>query len=391
MELIDYLKTMLKENASDLYLTTGAPPMIKVHGDHLPVNDIKFERGDVKKIAYAMMDEDKQRLFEKNWEMNMALSIEDVGRFRVNIFLQRNEVGIVIRAIQMDIPHPEDLSLPDILKEIVMKKSGLILFVGATGTGKSTSLASLIQYRNERATGHIITIEDPIEFLHQHIKSVVNQREIGVDTMSYSDALENAMRQAPDVILEGEVRDRKAMEYAMTFAETGHLCLTTLHAHNSSQAIDRIINFFPQERHKQLLLDLSLNLTAVVSQRLIKTEGGKKRMAAFEILLNTPLVADMIKRGEVESLREVMQKSESLGMQTFDTAIYNLYNEGKIDQEEALRNADSPNNLRIKINLAKGVVADGEGLSIQEEKEEFQLLRGGSKIEASNLNSDNNR
>lgn len=351
MEFKDYLKIMVMKDASDIYLTTGAPPCAKFHGVLKPLEKTTLPANKVREIAYSVMDDEQIAEFEKKPEMNLALSEPGVGRFRVNIFKQRNQVAMVIRNIKTDIPDMESLGLPEILKNIIMSKRGLVLFVGATGSGKSTSLASLIDYRNRNTSGHIITIEDPIEFVHQHKNSIVNQREVGVDTDSYEDALANTLRQAPDVILIGEVRHRETMEHAIAFAETGHLAISTLHANNANQALDRIINFFPEDRRDQLLLDLSLNLRAFVSQRLIPSTDGR-RAAAFEILLGTPLVCDMIKRGEVGELKEIMEKSENLGMRTFDSALFELYQEGKISEEEALRNADSANNLRIKINLA---------------------------------------
>lgn len=353
MEFKDYLKIMIMKEASDLYLTTGAPPSAKVHGTIKPLDPATLSAGVVKDIAYDIMDEEQIADFKKKPEMNLALSEPGIGRFRVNIFKQRNQVSMVIRHIKTDIPDGNVLGLPPVLNKIIMSKRGLVLFVGATGSGKSTSLASLIDYRNINSSGHIITIEDPIEFVHQHKKSIVNQREVGVDTDSYEDALKNTLRQAPDVILIGEIRDRETMEHALAFAETGHLCISTLHANNANQAMDRIINFFPEERHNQLLLDLSLNLRSFISQRLIPTVDGK-RAGAFEILIGTPLVCDMIKRGDISGIKEVMEKSENLGMITFDQALFRLYEAGKITEEEALRNADSANNLRLKISLAEG-------------------------------------
>ena len=374
MEFKDYLKIMVMKEASDLYLTTGAAPSAKVHGVIKPLENATLPAGVVKDIAYDMMDEEQIADFKRKPEMNLALSEPGIGRFRVNIFKQRNQVGMVIRHIKTDIPDMHSLGLPPVLSKIIMSKRGLVLFVGATGSGKSTSLASLIDYRNSNSSGHIITIEDPIEFVHMHKKSIINQREVGVDTDSYEDALKNTLRQAPDVILIGEIRDRETMEHAIAFAETGHLCISTLHANNANQAMDRIINFFPEERHNQLLLDLSLNLRAFISQRLIPTVDGK-RVGAFEIMIGTPLICDMVKRGEVSSIKEVMEKSENLGMATFDQALYRLYEAGKITEEEALRNADSANNLRLKISLADSnpdqIANDTKLTILQEENDDL--------------------
>lgn len=351
MRLMNYFKMMMEADASDLFLSTKAAPCIKIHGQLKTLPEEPFEIGEIKKIAYELMSTDQIKYFEKHNDINLAFSERGLGRFRVNVFSQRNEVAMVIRALRIKIPSPDDLGLPEILKTLILKKSGLIIVTGATGVGKSTTLASLIKYRSENAAGHIITIEDPIEFLHKHNNaSIINQREIGVDTKDYNSALANALRQAPDLILIGEARTIEAMEYALRFAETGHLCLTTLHAHNAYQAIDRIINFFPSDRHKQLLLDLSLHLSAVVSQRLIPTKSGR-RIAAFEIMICTPLISDLIRTNRIEEIRGVMEKSESLGMQTFDNALFHLYQSGEITLEEALHNADSANNLRIKISL----------------------------------------
>ena len=350
MDFKDYLKIMVMKEASDLYLTTGAPPSAKIQGILTPLEQTPVPPGRVKEIAYELMDQDQIRAFEQKPEMNLAISEPGVGRFRVNIFKQRNQVAMVVRAIKMQIPNCDQLNLPPILKKVIMQKRGLLLFVGGTGSGKSTSLASLIDYRNANSAGHIITIEDPIEFVHQHKKSIVNQREVGVDTESFEDALKNTLRQAPDVILIGEIRDRETMEHAIAFAETGHLAISTLHANSSNQALDRIINFFPEERRNQLLMDLSLNVRGIISQRLVPTIDGK-RTVAVEILLGTPLICDLILKGEVNNIKEVMQKSENLGMQTFDAALYHLFRDGKITLEEALRNADSQNNLRLRISL----------------------------------------
>ena len=351
MEFKDFLKIMVMKDASDLYLSTGAPASMKFHGQLKVVDKATLTPDRIKEIAYALMDDEQIKQFEHKPEMNLAVSETGVGRFRVNIFKQRNTIGMVVRNIKTQIPQWQELGLPPVLTEVIMAKRGLVLFVGATGSGKSTSLASLIDYRNMHSAGHIITIEDPVEFIHHHKKSIVNQREVGLDTDTYEDALKNTLRQAPDVILIGEIRDRETMEHAITFAETGHLAISTLHANNANQALDRIINFFPEDRRNQLLLDLSLNIRAFVSQRLIPTVDGK-RAAAIEILLGTPLVQDMIRRGDVHEIKEVMAKSENLGMQTFDSALYKIYMEGRISLEEALRNADSPNNLRLRINLS---------------------------------------
>ena len=371
MDFKDYLKIMVMRDASDLYLTTGAPPSCKIQGILTPIEPDPLPPNRVKQIAYEIMEKDQIEDFEHVPEMNLAVSETGIGRFRVNIFKQRNQVGMVVRAIKTEIPNPETLGLPQILKKIVMQKRGLILFVGGTGSGKTTSLASLIDYRNVNSAGHIITIEDPIEFIHQHKKSIINQREVGMDTLTYEDALKNTLRQAPDVILIGEIRDRHTMEHAIAFAETGHLAISTLHANNANQALDRIINFFPEERRQQLLMDLSLNVRAIVSQRLIPTLDGK-RAVAVEILIGTPMVADLILKGEVSMIKEIMEKSENLGMQTFDGALFRLYKDGKISLEEALRNADSQNNLRLRISLsereaAKLVQDSGANLSIADE------------------------
>ena len=359
MEFKDLLKVMTAKEGSDLFMTTGAPPSMKAFGKLVPMTDKALPPGATRKIAYSIMDEEQIADFEKNLEMNLALVEEGVGRFRVNIFRQQNEIGIVARNIKTVIPQYQDLGLPDTLTNLVMNKNGLVLFVGGTGSGKSTSLASLIDYRNSNSDGHIITIEDPVEFVHTHKKSIINQREVGVDTNSYEEALKNTLRQAPDVILIGEIRSRETMEHAIAFAETGHLCLSTLHANNANQALDRIINFFPEDRHKQLFLDLSLNLRGFVSQRLIPSVDGK-RVVAIEILLGTPRVQDLIKNGKIDEIKEVMEKSEQQGMRTFDSALYHLYREGKITLEEALRNADSKNNLRLKISLAESEVGSDD-------------------------------
>ncbi|MDO9519500.1 MAG: PilT/PilU family type 4a pilus ATPase [Pseudohongiella sp.] len=363
----DLLKIMISKEGSDLFLTADAPPSIKAFGHMLALGSQVLPAGTVEKIAAQIMSPDQAKAFEKDPELNLALSEPDVGRFRVNIFRQRGQMAMVVRHIKTDIPSCEQLSLPDTLKQLVMQKRGLVMFVGGTGSGKSTSLAALLDYRNQNFDGHIITIEDPIEFIHPHKKSIVSQREVGVDTVSYEAALKNTLRQAPDVILIGEIRSQETMEHALAFAETGHLCLSTLHANNANQALDRIINFFPEERHKQLFMDLSLNLRGLVSQRLVPSVDGK-RAAAFEILLGTPRVCDLIKQGKVDEIKEVMEKSQDQGMMTFDSALYQLHLAGRITEEEALKNADSRNNLRLKIQLSDGPNAAPEdkftGLSL---------------------------
>ncbi len=368
----DLLRIMIQKEGSDLFLTTGAPPSMKAYGKLVPMSTQPLPPGAVKQIAYQIMTPEQIKDFEKSPEMNLAIADPDIGRFRVNIFQQRGQIAIVARNIKTEIPSWQKLGLPEILTKLIMQKRGLILFVGGTGSGKSTSLAALIDYRNTNSDGHIITIEDPVEFVHQHKKSIINQREVGVDTKSYEEALKNTLRQAPDVILIGEIRSQETMEHALAFAETGHLCLSTLHANNANQALDRIINFFPEERHKQLFMDLSLNLQGFVSQRLIPTVDGK-RAAAIEILLGTPRVCDLIKQGKVDEIKEVMEKSENQGMKTFDSALFDLYKAGRISLEEALKNADSKNNLRLRIQLSEGKKPTGEedddsglgGLSLQ--------------------------
>ncbi|MCG7199538.1 PilT/PilU family type 4a pilus ATPase [Marinobacter pelagius] len=375
----DYLKILAKHDGSDLYLSTGAPPCAKFHGSLKPIDRSPMGPGAIKDIAYTIMDDEQIAEFEQELEMNLAYSIRNVGRFRINIFRQRNEISIVARNIVTEIPNADDLGLPPILKDVVMAKRGLVLFVGATGSGKSTSLAALIDHRNTNSAGHIITIEDPVEYIHRHKKCIVNQREVGVDTRSFQKALKNTLRQAPDVILIGEIRDRETMEHALAFAETGHLCISTLHANNANQALDRIINFFPEERRPQLLMDLAMNLRAFVSQRLVPTVD-KKRCAAIEILLGTPTISELILRGEIEGIKEIMEKSANIGMQTFDLALFNLWKEGKISEDEALKNADSANNLRLKIKLhgqgdadssaASGPTGSGLSLKIEEDEED---------------------
>ena len=368
VDLKEYLLILARRDGSDIYLSVGAPPCAKFQGVLRALDKEPLPHGRVKEIAYSILNPGQIKEFEKTLELNLAISESGVGRFRVNIFKQRGEVSMVIRNIKTDLPNVKDLGLPPVLTEVIMSKRGLILFVGGTGSGKSTSLAALIDHRNTHSGGHIITIEDPIEFIHRHKRSIVNQREIGVDTLSYADALKNTLRQAPDVILIGEVRDRETMEHALAFAETGHLAISTLHANSANQALDRIINFFPEERRPQLLTDLSANLRAFVSQRLIPTVDGK-RVAAIEILLHSPMVETLIKRGEVAGLKEIMEKASGMGMQTFDQALFELHKTGKISFEEAIKNADSANNLRLRINLSGEAPSaekpGGVGLSLE--------------------------
>lgn len=353
MDISYFLKLMVQKNASDMFLSTGAPVNIKVEGKLHPLGSTGLPPGMIKKIAYSLMDEGHVPEFEKNYELNLAIAVRDAGRFRVNVFKQRGEVGMVIRHIKSQIPKLEDLRLPPLLKELVMVKRGLILVVGATGSGKSTTLASMLGYRNANATGHILTIEDPIEFLHSHDQSIVNQREVGIDTLSYANALKNAMREAPDVILIGEILDRETMQAAIAYAETGHLCLATLHSNNADQTLGRILNFFPESAHKQLLMDLSLNLNAIMSQRLVLDKNAK-RVPASEILITTPLLKDMIRKGQISDVKDAMDKSLDAGMLTFDQSLLELYQSGQVELEEALRNADSPDGLALKIRMSEG-------------------------------------
>jgi twitching motility protein PilU len=341
---------MVEKDASDIYLTVASPPMYRIQGVVQPIGDHVFTPEEVEALAKSFMNERQWQEFSEQMEMNLALSYRRLSRFRVNAFRQRGSVGIVIRRIKVEIESLDDLRLPPILQDIVMTKRGLVLVVGATGSGKSTTLAAMIDHRNTHASGHIITVEDPIEFVHRHKKSIVNQRELGFDTQSWNDALKNAMRQAPDVILIGEIRDSESMEAAITFADTGHLCLGTLHSTNSNQSFERILNFFPEERHAQILMQLSLNLRSIISQRLIPGVDGK-RVPAIEILMDTPRVKALVKKGEVDILKEAMEQGIQEGCQTFDHALFLLYKEGKITLEQALINADSANNLRIKIKL----------------------------------------
>jgi len=347
----DLLRAMVAKKASDLFITAGFPPAIKLDGKMTPVANQPLTPQHTTELARAMMNDRQAQEFEATKECNFAISPGGIGRFRVNAFVQQARIGMVLRTITTTIPKFEDLRLPAVLKDLVMTKRGLIIVVGATGSGKSTSLAAMVGYRNENSYGHIITIEDPIEFTHEHKNCVITQREVGVDTENWFAALKNTLRQAPDVILIGEIRDRETMDYAVAFAETGHLCMATLHANSANQALDRIINFFPEDRRSQLLMDLSLNIRALVSQRLIPNKDGKGRVAAVEILLNSPLIQDLIFKGEVHEIKAIMAKSRELGMQTFDQHLFELYENGSISYEDALRNADSVNELRLMIKL----------------------------------------
>jgi len=365
MDFDSLLKLMVHKNASDLFITAGIPPSMKINGKIMPVVKGSLTPDQARQVVYGIMNQSQIDEFEASHECNFALSRSGIGRFRVNVFQQRNQAGMVLRKIETVIPTFEQLNLPMLLKELAMTKRGIILFVGGTGTGKSTSLASMVDYRNTNSHGHIITIEDPIEYVHQHKGCIVTQREVGIDTRTFDDALVNTLRQAPDVILIGEIRHPETMDHAIAFAETGHLCLATLHANNANQAMDRIINFFPEERRSQLLMDLSLNLKAIVSQRLIPTVNGEERRAAFEILINTPLMADLILKGEVHEMKGLMKKSGEQGMKTFDQALVELFHEGVISLEEALRNADSPNEVRLMIKLAEQGGVDELGASLE--------------------------
>ena len=347
----DLLKLMITRKASDLFITAGFPPAMKIDGKLTPVSSQTLNTQQTAEIARTVMNDKQAQEFKETLECNFAISMPSVGRFRVNAFIQRSAVGLVFRVINTNIPKFDDLKLPPILKDVVMAKRGLIIFVGGTGSGKSTSMAAMLGHRNESSYGHIITIEDPVEFIHGHKNCIVTQREVGVDTESWHAALKNTLRQAPDVIMIGEIRDRETMDYAIAFSETGHLCLATLHANSTNQALDRIINFFPEERRQQLLMDLSLNLRCIASQRLIPKLDSTGRVAAVEVLLHSPLISDLIYKGDVHAIKEIMAKSRELGMQTFDQALFDLFESGQISYDDALRNADSVNDLRLKFKL----------------------------------------
>jgi len=373
IDFASFLKLMAHHKASDMFITAGMPPSMKLHGKIAPITQSPLTPQQARELVLNVMTPSQREEFERTHECNFAIGVAGIGRFRVSCFYQRNQVGMVLRRIESKIPTVDELALPPIIKTLAMTKRGIIIFVGATGTGKSTSLAAMIGHRNQNSTGHIITIEDPIEFVHKHEGCIITQREVGIDTESWEAALKNTLRQAPDVIMIGEVRTREGMDHAIAFAETGHLVLCTLHANNANQAMDRIINFFPEDRRQQLLMDLSLNLKGVVAQQLIPTPDGKGRRVAMEILLGTPLVQDYIREGEIGKLKEVMKESVNLGMKTFDQALFELYQAGEIGYEDALRHADSANEVRLRIKLAQGgdaqTLSQGlEGVGISELK-----------------------
>ena len=360
--VFDLLRLMIGKKASDMFITAGFPPAMKIDGKMTPISQQVLSAQQAREIARSIMNDKQAAEFDASSECNFAIGLPGVARFRVNAFVQRGSVGLVFRTIATKIPKLEDLGLPEVLKDVAMTKRGLVIFVGGTGSGKSTSLAAMIGYRNENSYGHIITIEDPVEFVHEHKNCIITQREVGVDTENWHIALKNTLRQAPDVILIGEIRDRETMDYAIAFAETGHLCMATLHANSTNQALDRIINFFPEERRHQLLMDLSLNTRAFISQRLIPKVDGIGRAAAIEIMINSPLISDLIFKGDVHEIKEIIGRSRELGMQTFDQALYDLHESGAISYEDALKNADSVNDLRLKVKL-HGKGAHGKDLS----------------------------
>ncbi len=365
--VFDLLKLMKAKDASDLFITAGFPPAMKVDGKLTPISKTKLSAEQTNEICFAVMDEKQSATFRAENECNFSIGLPSVARFRVNAFIQRGSVGMVFRTINSVIPKIDDLGLPLAIKEVALMKRGLMIVVGATGSGKSTTLASMVDHRNTHSHGHIVTIEDPIEFMHDHGNCIVTQREVGVDTDSWHNALKNTLRQAPDVILIGEIRDRETMDYAIAFAETGHLCMATLHANSTNQALDRIINFFPEERRHQLLTDLSLNVRSFISQRLVPKQSGNGRVAAVEVMLNSPLISDLIYKGDVHEIKSVMAKSQQSGMQTFDQALFDLYEAGDISYEEALKNADSQNEVRLKIKLESKRAGDkGDDAAIEE-------------------------
>lgn len=365
MEIEAYLQAMVEHKASDLFLSAGAPAAIKIEGDTRQLGEHRLTAQDVHRLAYSILNDKQIAVFEREMEMNLALALESLGRFRANLYRQRGAVSMVVRYIKTEIPSIEELNLPPILKNLIMEPRGLILVVGATGSGKSTTLASMIDHRNETKTGHILTIEEPIEFLHDHKRSIVDQRELGLDTLSYTNALKNAMRESPDVILIGEIRDHETMKHAIAYAETGHLCLSTLHANNANQTLDRIVNFFPDSAHHQLFNDLADHLRAIVSQRLVRTKDGK-RAPAVEILIRTPYVADLIRKNEIDEIKDAMKEGSQAGMQTFDQALLELFLAGKITEQEALDNADSRNDLGLRIRMSRNhsVNEVSEGLKL---------------------------
>jgi twitching motility protein PilU len=368
MDITAYLKAMVDHDASDLFFSVGAPVNIKIEGHTKNIGDKPLSSQDARSLAYSIMNDEQVSNFEGNLELNMAISMSDLGRFRVNVYRQRGETAMVIRYIKNKIPSIESLGLPVILEKLIMEKQGLILVVGSTGSGKSTTLASMVNFRNENKHGHILTIEDPIEFVHEHKKSVVDQREVGLDTRSYGEALKNALREAPDVIVIGEIRDRETMRHALHFAETGHICLSTLHANNANQTLERVINFFPDTAHHGLLMDMSQHLKAIVSQRLIPGINVK-RVPAVEIMLNTPYISELIEDARIDEIKDAMLKAELDGMQTFDSSLYTLYKESKISMEDALKNADSHNNLRLKLRLENPEkFASDDDLEIKEDE-----------------------
>jgi twitching motility protein PilU len=377
----DLLKTMLSKQGSDLFITVGASPSMKIDGKMTPITNQPLSPSHTQVLVRSIMNDKQAAEFEEHQEVNFAISLPGMARFRVNAFTQRGSQGMVLRTINSEIPTFEQLSLPNVLKDISMTKRGLVIFVGGTGSGKSTSLAAMVGYRNENSYGHIVTIEDPIEYMHDHKNCLITQREVGVDTESYEIALKNTLRQAPDVILLGEIRDRETMDYAIAFAETGHLCLSTLHANSTNQALDRIINFFPEDRRQQLLMDLSLNLKGVISQRLIPRADQKGRVPAVEVMINTPLMSDLIFKGEVHEMKGLMAKSNEQGMITFDQALFNLFEAGAITYEDALRNADSVNDLRLRVKLESKVAKSADlmdevgHLQMEEEPDDSGMMR----------------